>query len=404
MAKASKISVSLYPDGKDFAFSVIDDTDYSTGPDIEPVYDLLYNLGIRTTKTVWISDQKHSNSFKQKEELDIDPVSWGHSLDNDQYLRFVLALNEKGFEIALHGVTAGNDYRNEIIEGYEKFYRIFGRYPEMEILHAQNIENIYAGSYKLDNLLLRWLERLIDNSDYQGHIPGSEYFWGDICKKYIKYVRLPFHTIKEINLFNICSIFPFHDPRRPFVNFWFPNSDGSNFKAFMALTSRANIDKLIRQRGTTLIYTHFANQFTHKTNGKYILKPEFIERMEHISKLNGYFATVTEILDRFLNLRNVFVESFQKKVVIVNAGSETIKGVTIICGNNIALYKSETEVYKPDDRGKIIIGDLPGYSNIVLYKELPVTINRYINRVNVSILEHMKIEAMNYIGMIFKRK
>ena len=125
----------------------------------------------------------------------------------------------------------------KLIKGYEKFKEYFWLIiPKIDILHAQNIENLYSGYDKIDNPILKIAEKIFHNSDYQGHIPQSEYFWGDICKEHIKYVRLPFHAIKEINLLKVYPKLIFHDPKRSYVNYWFPNSDGSDYKDFIKLT------------------------------------------------------------------------------------------------------------------------------------------------------------------------
>ena len=42
-----------WPGGKQFAFSVFDDTDLTVPGNFEAVYDLLGSLGMRTTKSVW---------------------------------------------------------------------------------------------------------------------------------------------------------------------------------------------------------------------------------------------------------------------------------------------------------------------------------------------------------------
>ena len=44
------------PDGKRFAFTILDDTDDGTLENLRPVYDRLRELGFRTTKTVWPMD------------------------------------------------------------------------------------------------------------------------------------------------------------------------------------------------------------------------------------------------------------------------------------------------------------------------------------------------------------
>ena len=45
-----------HPDGKQFIFTILDDTDDATVDNVKPVYDLLDELGFRTTKTVWPLD------------------------------------------------------------------------------------------------------------------------------------------------------------------------------------------------------------------------------------------------------------------------------------------------------------------------------------------------------------
>ncbi len=43
-----------WPDKKNFAFTIVDDTDNGTVENTKPVYDFLYEQGIITTKTVWV--------------------------------------------------------------------------------------------------------------------------------------------------------------------------------------------------------------------------------------------------------------------------------------------------------------------------------------------------------------
>lgn len=45
--------MNRFPDGKRFAFSVFDDTDGGTTANLRPVYQLLDELGIFVTKSVW---------------------------------------------------------------------------------------------------------------------------------------------------------------------------------------------------------------------------------------------------------------------------------------------------------------------------------------------------------------
>ncbi len=385
--------ISPYPDGKDFGFSIIDDTDYSDGPEIEPVYDLLNGLGIKTTKTVWMFDQIRSGTYRREYERTSGFEESGASMENPGYSSLIRKIHDQGFEIALHGVSAGNDYRAEILEGYETFKIIFGDYPRMDILHATNIENLYSGYYKLDNPVLKMVEKLVHNSDYQGHIPGSDYFWGDICRDRIKYVRLPFHAIKEINLLKLNPSMPFHDQRRSYVNYWFPNSDGSDHRDFMELTSRENMERLIVERGTTIIYTHFANQFSKKEGDAYVLKKDFVDRMRYIGSLNGWFVPASILLDRLLMVRSIRLINENDVLLIINQGDQDIYGLTILCERGTNLYTSHNGHLRADDRGEVIVEALPSKSTMTLFKRKVTRVSASINR-----WERMKIELYNYVG------
>jgi hypothetical protein len=45
--------MNRFPNNKKFAFTILDDTDLSTAENVGPVYRLLAELGMRTTKSVW---------------------------------------------------------------------------------------------------------------------------------------------------------------------------------------------------------------------------------------------------------------------------------------------------------------------------------------------------------------
>ena len=62
--------------------------------------------------------------------------------------------------------------------------------------------------------------------------PKVRYFWGDLAQEKITYMRVPFHTLRAVNTLRVNPSMPFRDPRRPYVNYWFANSDGSDVAAF----------------------------------------------------------------------------------------------------------------------------------------------------------------------------
>mgnify|MGYP001120601410 CR=1 FL=1 len=99
-----------WPDGKDFAFTIIDDTDMATVSNVFPVYDYLLAKGIRTTKTVWTQSPRDYFS--------------GSSLQDEDYCKFVLPLHKSGVEIAYHGAGSGDFTGAETADGLEKIRQI----------------------------------------------------------------------------------------------------------------------------------------------------------------------------------------------------------------------------------------------------------------------------------------
>src|SRR5262249_3541559 len=170
-----------FPDGKRFAFTVIDNTDVATVENVAPVYALLERLGMRTTKTVWpLRYADGESNFASSQTLD-DP----------EYLAFNLDLQRRGFEIASHGATMESSARDRTLAGLERMRSTFGGYPIVHANHANNRENLYWGSDRLDDALVRAAYRLTIRGpdNFEGHVEASPYWWGDVARQRIPYVR-----------------------------------------------------------------------------------------------------------------------------------------------------------------------------------------------------------------------
>ncbi len=398
-----KIEILPFPHGKDFTVSFVDDTDLSTIDNTAPVYDLLSDLNIKGTKTVWIHRQKRSSAFSEKDEYIVSSNTHnGSTLEDEEYLDFIKSLRTKGYEIALHGITAGNSYRDEIIEGIDTFKHIFGDYPKINILHERNRENLYAGNDKLDFWPFKLLEKMTDNSDYQGHREGSKYFWGDIAKAKIKYIRLPFHTISEVNTLKVNPSMPFHDPRRPFVNYWFASSDGADCQRFNKLLSDEHIRRLEKENGVCLIYTHFAKGFCFKKNGKYELNREFVNAVSNLGRYrNVWCPTASKLLDRLLACRNISIKQIGYDIFIHNDGDDAIESLVLKVSPDILLKEENNSANISMVPGKVIIKRLPERATLVLNSNQSENVE--IERKKSSVIsrqERIKIEFANYYGLL----
>ena len=277
-----------WPNNKQFAFTVFDDTDRANLRDNQLIYEYLDELNFKTTKSVWIKEGK------QKQE------NQGITCDDKQYLSWLLELKNKGFEIGYHNTTYQSSLRDEIEEGLKTFVKTFGHNPKVMANHSANEENIYWGSHRLSGsrkLIYNILTSFKKNKFYKGHEKTSAYFWGDLCEEYITYVRN--FVFSDINTLKNCPYMPYQDQTKPYVKYWFASSEGNNVKIFNKCISDENQDRLEKEGGACIMYTHFADGFCQ--NGK--LSEEFKQQMGRLSKKNGWFVTVSTLLD-FLKTKN----------------------------------------------------------------------------------------------------
>ena len=273
-----------FPGGARFAFTVIDDTDVATVANVAPIYALLEKLGMRTTKTVWpVACAEGSRDFSSSE-----------TLADAAYRAWVLGLRDRGFEITWHGATMESSPRDRTVAALERYRQLFGRAPHIHVNHASNRENVYWGSERVDNRLLKGLvERLSGHPAgfFQGQTDGSPYFWGDLCRAHMTYARNL--TFNDINLASINPSMPYHDPVRPLVPWWFSSSDADDVSAFNALLAPRHLDRLERDGGFSIVATHFGKRFV--TDGA--VDPVTVERLTDLAGRRGWFPTAGELLD-----------------------------------------------------------------------------------------------------------
>ncbi len=281
----------VFPNGRLFAFTIIDDTDVATVENVAPVYRLLAELGLRATKTVWpVPCPEGSRNFSSSQTVD-DP----------DYLAFVLDLHKQGFEITWHGATMESSTRERTIRALERFHENLGFYPQVHANHASNLENLYWGTDRVDSRFLKLLIRrfaMHGLPPFEGHVPASPFFWGDLCTKHIRFARNL--TFNNLNLAAINPSLPYHDPSRPLVKFWFSASDAEGADEFIELLCAAQQERLERERGFTIVATHFAKGYAR--DGR--VHPGVRDCLERLARRPGWFPTVSGLLDHLHEQRN----------------------------------------------------------------------------------------------------
>lgn len=272
-----------FPADCQFAFTIFDDTDFSTVENTRPVYEFLSELGMRTTKSVW--------PLASVQESEIQ----GETLEDPTYLRFVLEIKSRGFEIALHNVRNFDSPREVVCSGLEVFRQRIGEYPRTHTNHGENRDNLYWGPERVSMAPLKLAFRIADaaraHPSCKGHIVSSIYFWGDLCRKHVSYVRsFSFH---EINLDRVNPTLPYYDPDRPFVNFWFTSCEGANVGSFSKTIAEAEQDRLEEEGGVCIMYAHLSQGFCSRG----LIDRRFRELMTRMAGKKGWFVPVATLLD-----------------------------------------------------------------------------------------------------------
>jgi hypothetical protein len=267
-----------WPDGKKFAFTIFDDTDNANLTDVKAVYDLLNELGFKTTKSVWVLPPTEK------------PRIGGSDLSNQEYRDYVKFLDKEGFEIALHNATATHSKRIVTLEAFEKFKEYFRSYPKSFANHADNRENIYWGSKRLSGILRSMFSLISSKTRFEGEVEDSPYFWGDICKEHIQYIRN--FVFENINTEKADPYTPYRDSSKKYSNRWFSSTNAGNVKTFNLNVNRKSITQLEVEGGFSIIYTHFCS---FAKDG--VLDPTFESNVRYLAKKDGWFVPVSDLLD-----------------------------------------------------------------------------------------------------------
>jgi hypothetical protein len=279
-----------WPDGKRFAFTIFDDTDLETIDNGPGVYAFLTSLGMRVTKSVWVLPPRGEALYD------------GSSCDDPEYVAWVKDLQAAGHEIALHNVASSTSTREQTRSGLDRFRELFGHDPRSVANHVGNLEAIYHGEERVTgvrraiyNVLTRGRRRRL----FEGHVPESPLFWGDLCAERVSYVRN--FVYRDVNTLAACPHMPYRDSAKPFVAAWFAASEGANPASFARTISPAAQDRLEAEGGLSIMYTHLGAGFWRGGS----LDPQFERLMRMLAARDGWFAPVAEILDHLGRAKGV---------------------------------------------------------------------------------------------------
>jgi hypothetical protein len=275
-----------YPNGREFAFSILDDTDDATLENVGPIYELLHSLGFRTTKTVWPLECPEGSA----------EYFAGSTLADEAYRRFAQDLQKRGFELTWHCATMESSTRDRTLRGLAAFERYFGHPPTLHCNHGQNRENIYWGAKRYRSVVARLAHRLARGRSapiFSGEVEGSPYFWGDLCLQHFRFVRG--FTWYDVNTLRRDPALVYRLRWTPYVDCWFSTSDAADVDEFNALLTRDSVDRLRAEHGVCIVSTHLGKGFVR--DGR--IDPKAEDTLRYLATLPGWFAPASEILELF---------------------------------------------------------------------------------------------------------
>jgi len=342
-AATDDLAVLPYPDGKIYALSIEDDADGGDVAHLAPVYTFLKSIRLPVTKSVWMFTSAGNTSWNEKR----------FTLQSREYADFVEQLRSDGNEIALHGVSPGNDDREAALRGLDRFKAVFGEYPSMNFDHSKNRENIYFGRNRDDSALFKWLYDFFDSTHYAGEDEKSPYFWGDLARERIKYHR-GFYVL-QLNTLAANPSMPYFNPSKPYVRYWHTVTDGFNYRRFIEVLDKNNLVKLKRQYGASILQTHFAFGFL---DARHRLKTGFVSIMRHISQDRELWVSPASVLlDRLQTFKKIRAVSGSGTCTIHNGNSYPVTDITLAGGTGIKSVHCLSGCHIRKDRQGVLILD-----------------------------------------------
>ncbi|MDZ4722836.1 MAG: hypothetical protein SGI97_02860 [candidate division Zixibacteria bacterium] len=278
----------IWPNNKQFAFTIFDDTDLATLQNVGPVYSLITDLGFHITKSVW--------PFAGT----LPHPTMGATCEDAEYVDWLFRLREQGHEIGYHMATWHTSNRERTELALQRFEKLLGSSPSAMANHSSCEENIYWGPDRLSGIRKQLYNAVTFGryrNKFRGHREGDQLFWGDLCLEKIRYVRNFIYP--EMNTLKLCPVMPYYDPERPFVQAWYASSEGPEIISFNRLLGEANQDRLESEGGACIVYTHLGAGFYKNEK----VDSQFVMLMSRLSKKNGWFVPVTGLLD-YLRSRN----------------------------------------------------------------------------------------------------
>jgi len=351
---ADEWSLSPFPDGYAFAFTIVHDADSAYSRRLEPLFEVFDEFGFKITGTVftfWADWARNGKIWLEWRNNGRDGFFAPNSvpLVDEKEREFYIQLSARGHEIGMHTPSETSNTREDVIRAFEYFKEVFGRYPRIYVEHA--------------------VTRNKDGQASEGSKPGSIYFNTDLLNAYEPWVWVDddcgvpdkhhkrFYDILAVNgsPFNTVAAARYGIAKAFLRTGKWREADGDGFLAWY---SEKNIDALEEQRGLALVYMHLDAKWLDVETRE--MRPAIKERLRYLASKNGWFIPAGVILDRLQAIHQLKLYHNERRLKLVNTGSSTIEGLTVTSNRGRGL-RNLRKSWKPGRRGEMVLGAIhPG--------------------------------------------
>ncbi|TMQ52223.1 MAG: hypothetical protein E6K73_03440 [Candidatus Eisenbacteria bacterium] len=321
-------------------FCITDDTDAATLESVKIVYDFLSAVGLRTSKTVW--------AFGPSEPCGIpalpESIQRGITCEDRRYLYSCQTLRERGFEICLHGASAGNNRRARTIAALEFLERHFGP-AGTYVCHAKNAENLYWHEKVAPRGPAQWLLGLGSRYRCSGEDPASPYFWGDVCLEKVQHIRL-FRT-RNVNTLAENPSMPYHDPEKPWVRSWF----SATKRSFKDCTTPEALEQLRGEHGLCVLYQYMHRHAYLERGTVTAGLREGAERLMAAGDI--WVDTTSAVMARLRAMQGIFMARRKNLLWVGNANEFEVGGVQLSLPGGVGITSTDPGVVQEGNRLRI---------------------------------------------------
>lgn len=340
--------LSPYPNGHNFAFTIIHDADGAYSERLLPLIDMFTELGFRITVTLFV--------FPSTVDNDPSTNRTGYQtnvpLTEPSERQFYLTVADRGHEIGMHTPSPRSDTRSTFIRAFEHYREVFGAYPKVYVEHSRRNNKETQWALGADPSSDFYNTDLLNRHGCWVWVDGSGALTDPRHEKFYDVLAARGTPLNE-------DVRTTYGIAKGFVRSgkWKP----SNGDGFLQWYTQAHVDLLEADRGMALVYTHLDMEWLDPQTRQ--PREAIRKRLEYIAKKDGWFAPAGEILDRYEAMQKVSLAYGDNWVKLVNSNSFAIDGVTLISRDDRPLYRNGRSL-SPNGQQEIIVGSLAAHETV----------------------------------------